>query len=69
MKCLETVCVCSGPSVMRGVTVKYALTSTSSPPNDILSIPWSHSGDRMSRFKIRVSIEASSRMEQLVVFC
>ncbi len=29
------VCVCSGPSVMRGVTVKHALTCTSSPPNDI----------------------------------
>jgi hypothetical protein len=26
---------------MRGVTVKHALTSTSSPPNDIPSIPWS----------------------------
>ncbi len=26
---------------MGGVTVKHALTSTSSPPNDILSIPWS----------------------------
>ncbi len=35
-------CVCvSGPSVMRGVTVKHVLTSTSSPPNDIPSIPWS----------------------------
>jgi hypothetical protein len=36
----RSVCV-SGPSVMRGVTVKHALTSTSSPPNDIPSIPWS----------------------------
>ncbi len=36
------MCVCvSGPSVMRGVTFKHALTSTSSPPNDIPSIPWS----------------------------
>jgi hypothetical protein len=34
-------CVCSGPSVMRGVTVKHVLTSTSSPPNDIPFIPWS----------------------------
>jgi hypothetical protein len=39
--CAKGVCVCSGPSVMRGVTVKHALTSTSSPPNDIPSIPWS----------------------------
>ena len=30
------VCVCACPSVMKGVTVKHALTSTSSPPNDIL---------------------------------
>ena len=37
----QTVCVCSCPPVMGGVTVKHALTSTSSPPNDILSIPWS----------------------------
>jgi hypothetical protein len=35
------VCVCSCPPVMGGVTVKHALTSTSSPPNDIPSIPWS----------------------------
>ena len=33
--------MCSCPPVMGGVTVKHALTSTSSPPNDILSIPWS----------------------------
>ncbi len=39
--CYIRVCVCSGPSVMMGVTVKHALTSTSSPPNDIPSIPWS----------------------------
>jgi hypothetical protein len=38
---VDSVCVCTGPSVMRGVTVKHALTSTSSPPNDIPSIPWS----------------------------
>ena len=35
------VCVCACPPVMRGDTVKHALTSTSSPPNDIPSIPWS----------------------------
>jgi hypothetical protein len=35
------VCVCSYPPVMRGDTVKHALTSTSSPPNDVPSIPWS----------------------------
>jgi hypothetical protein len=38
---MPPMCVCSGPLVMRGVTVKHALTSTSSPPNDIPSIPWS----------------------------
>jgi hypothetical protein len=35
------VCVCACPPVMRGYNVKHALTSTSSPPNDIRSIPWS----------------------------
>ncbi len=35
------VCVCACPPVMRGDTVKHALTSTSSPPNDVPSIPWS----------------------------
>jgi hypothetical protein len=35
------VCVCASPLVMRGDTVKHALTSTSSPPNDVPSIPWS----------------------------
>jgi hypothetical protein len=35
------VCVCSCPPFMRGATVKHALTSTSSPPNDVPSIPWS----------------------------
>jgi hypothetical protein len=29
------------PLVIRGDTVKHALTSTSSPPNDVPSIPWS----------------------------
>jgi hypothetical protein len=38
---LLSVCVCDCPTVMRGDTVKHALTSTSSPPNDIPSIPWS----------------------------
>jgi hypothetical protein len=37
----DLICVCSCPPVMRGVTVKHALTSTSSPPNDVPSIPWS----------------------------
>jgi hypothetical protein len=37
----STVCVCACPPVMRGDTVKHALTSTSSPPNDVPSIPWS----------------------------
>jgi hypothetical protein len=35
------VCVCACPPVMRGDTVKHALTSTSSPSNDVPSIPWS----------------------------
>ncbi len=35
------MCVCACPLVIRGVTVKHALTSTSSLPNDIPSIPWS----------------------------
>ncbi len=35
------VCVCACPLIMRGVTVKHALTSTNSPPNDVPSIPWS----------------------------
>jgi hypothetical protein len=35
------VCVCACPPVMRGDTVKHVLTSTSSPPNDVPSIPWS----------------------------
>jgi hypothetical protein len=35
------VCVCACPPVIRGDTVKHALTSTSSPPNDIPYIPWS----------------------------
>jgi hypothetical protein len=34
-------CVCACPPVMSGDTVKHALTSTSSPPNDVPSIPWS----------------------------
>jgi hypothetical protein len=33
--------VCACPPVMRGDTVKHALTSTSSPPNDVPSISWS----------------------------
>ncbi len=37
----ECVCVGACPPVMRGDTVKHALTSTSSPPNDVPSIPWS----------------------------
>ncbi len=40
-KMAVSMCVCSCPPVMGGVTVKHALTSTSSPPNDIPSIPWS----------------------------
>ena len=35
------MCVCACPPVMRGDTVKHALTRTSSPPNDVPSIPWS----------------------------
>jgi hypothetical protein len=35
----QGVCVCACPSVMRGLAVKHALTSTSCPPNDIPSIP------------------------------
>ncbi len=36
------VCVCACPPVMRGDTANHALTSTSSPPpNDVPSIPWS----------------------------
>ncbi len=35
------VCVCACPLVMRGLAVNHALTSTSCPPNDIPSIPWS----------------------------
>ncbi len=35
------MCECACPPVMRGDTVKHALTSTSSPPNDVPSIPWS----------------------------
>jgi hypothetical protein len=38
---LGCVCVCACPPVMRGETVKHVLTSTSSPPNDVPSIPWS----------------------------
>ncbi len=33
--------VCACPPVIRGDTVKHVMTSTSSPPNDIPSIPWS----------------------------
>jgi hypothetical protein len=33
--------VCACPLVMRGDTVKHALTSTSSSPNDVPSISWS----------------------------
>jgi hypothetical protein len=40
-QCRVTMCVCACPLVMRGDTVKHALTSTSSPPNDVPSIPWS----------------------------
>ncbi len=35
------LCVCACPPVMRGDTVKHALTSTSSPPNEVPSIRWS----------------------------
>jgi hypothetical protein len=34
------LCVCACPPVMRGDTVKHALTSTSSPPSDVPFIPW-----------------------------
>ncbi len=34
-------CVCACPPVIGVDTVKHALTSTSPPPNDIPSIPWS----------------------------
>ncbi len=37
----NSVCVCFWAIGYEGVTVKHALTSTSSPPNDIPSIPWS----------------------------
>ncbi len=40
-KMRKCVCVCACPPVMRGDTVKHALTSTRPPPNDIPSIPWS----------------------------
>jgi hypothetical protein len=36
----RSVCVCLSSGYRRD-TVKHALTSTSSPPNDIPSIPWS----------------------------
>ncbi len=34
------VCVCACPPVIKGDTVKHALTSTTSALNDIPSIPW-----------------------------